>query len=255
MAAEHRRHRHRATGRAARDALDDAVKDTSNPYFTFDPDAVHRLLALRARLRRGAGHVRADHPGPRLRFEVSPRARTSRSWNPSASRAAPASRPVPTAALIEKSLIALGQPDAGRRRRPAPTAASAARSRRKCKDDAGRAHGAEPRRPRQPRPRLREGPLRLRLRDASGSHHDADDPQAHHRSVARSELGRGDRLRRVASSSASRRSTAATPSAASRRRAARTRRRSSCRSSCARRSATTTSTPARASATRRPATA
>ena len=26
-------------------------KDESNPYFTFDPGAVHRLLALRARVR------------------------------------------------------------------------------------------------------------------------------------------------------------------------------------------------------------
>ena len=68
-------------------------------------------------------------------------------------------------------------------------------------------------------------------------------------------LGRGDRLRGRASSSASRPSTAATRSAASPRRAAPTKRRSSCRSWCARRSATTTSTPARASATRRPATA
>ena len=68
-------------------------------------------------------------------------------------------------------------------------------------------------------------------------------------------LGRGDRLRRLASSSASRRSTAATRSAASPRRAAPTRRPTWCRSWCARPSATTTSTPAPACATRRPATA
>ena len=53
---------------------------------------VHRLLALRARLRRSAGHVRADDPGPRLRLEGRRRARTSRSWSPSACRAARASR-------------------------------------------------------------------------------------------------------------------------------------------------------------------
>ena len=35
-------------------------KDRSNPYFNFDPQQMHRLLALRARLRRDAGHVRAD---------------------------------------------------------------------------------------------------------------------------------------------------------------------------------------------------
>ena len=47
----------------------DAAKDESNPYFTFDPVQLHRLLALRPRLRRGAGHVRADHRGSRLRLE------------------------------------------------------------------------------------------------------------------------------------------------------------------------------------------
>ena len=47
--------------------------------------------------------------------------------------------------------------------------------------DAGRgsgAHGAEQGRPRQSRPFLRQGPLRHRLRDAPGSHPQADDPRA-----------------------------------------------------------------------------
>ena len=35
---------------------------------------VHRVLALRARVRRGAGHARADHPGARLRLEGRRRA-------------------------------------------------------------------------------------------------------------------------------------------------------------------------------------
>ena len=46
-------------------------KDESNPYFTYDPSQVHRLLALRPRLRGGAGHLRTDHRGPRLRSRVS----------------------------------------------------------------------------------------------------------------------------------------------------------------------------------------
>ena len=54
---------------------------------------VHRLLALRARLRRGAGHVRADHPGSRLRLEGRRPARTNRSSLPNACPAAPACRP------------------------------------------------------------------------------------------------------------------------------------------------------------------
>ena len=54
----------------------------------------------------------------------------------------------------------------------------------------GRAHGAAQERPGQRRPRLREGPLCLGLRDAQGPHHQADDPREDHRSVARSQLGR-----------------------------------------------------------------
>ena len=66
---------------------------------------------------------------------------------------------------------------------------------RRVEERRGRADGAEPRRPRQPRPRLRQGPLRLRLRDASRPHHHADDPQVDRRSVAAGHLGRGDRPR------------------------------------------------------------
>ncbi len=43
-----------------------APTDASNPYFTFEILEVHRLLALRARLRRSSGHLRADHCGPRV---------------------------------------------------------------------------------------------------------------------------------------------------------------------------------------------
>ncbi len=60
---------------------------------------------------------------------------------------------------------------------------------------AGRAHGAQPGRPREPRPRVRQGPVRLRLCHASRPHHDADDPQVDRRSVAAGELGRSDRAR------------------------------------------------------------
>ena len=49
--------------------------DASNPYFTFEPRSMHRLFALRARLRGGPGHVRADDPGARLRV---------RKWGPAA---------------------------------------------------------------------------------------------------------------------------------------------------------------------------
>ena len=117
------------------------------------------------------------------------------------------------------------------------------------------AHGALQGRQGQPRPFLRQGPLRLGLCHPQGPHPQADDPRQDHRPVARGELGRGDRATPPPSSSASRRNTAATRSAASPPRAAPTRKPSWCRSWSAPASATTTSTPAPASAIRRPATA
>ena len=100
----------------------------------------------------------------------------------------------PTGALTEKSLAQVGQPDRG--------GADHLRLLRRGlllhgrgEGPAGGAHGAGPRRRREPWPRLREGPLCLRLCHAWRSHHQADDPREDHRSVARGELGRGLRVR------------------------------------------------------------
>ena len=60
----------------------------------------------------------------------------------------------------------------------------------------GRAHGAGPQWPREPRARVRERSLCIRLRHAPRSHHDADDPQVDRRAVAAGQLGRGHRPRR-----------------------------------------------------------
>ena len=231
-----------------------APKDESNPYFTFDPVEVHRLLALRARLRGGAGHLRADHRGPRLRLAGRRRAWTRASSPPNASPAAPACRPARPRRSSEKS-----------RHRDRPAGALGRHHLRLLRrrllvqgGDAGRpgrAHGALQGRQGERRPFLRQGPLRLGLRHPQGPHHQADDPREDHRSLARGDAGRRRSPTPPPSSSASRRSTAATRSAASPPRAAPTRRPTSCRSWCAPPSATTMSIPARASAIRRPATA
>ena len=55
--------------------------------------AMHRVLALRARVRGGAGHLRADHRRAAASIRWSRRASISRSSNPNAFRAAPACRP------------------------------------------------------------------------------------------------------------------------------------------------------------------
>ena len=86
-------------------------KDDSNPYFTYDPAQVHRLLALRARLRGGAGHLRADHRGPRLR-----QPRLGRRWRATTSSprdcvsCGACVQACPTATLQEKSIVELGTP-------------------------------------------------------------------------------------------------------------------------------------------------
>jgi hypothetical protein len=58
-----------------------------------------------------------------------------------------------------------------------------------------RAHGSEPRRPREPGPCVCEGPLCIRLRDAPRSHIEAHDPREDLGSLARGHMGRSDRLR------------------------------------------------------------
>ena len=152
-----------------------APKDESNPYFTFDPEQVHRLLALRARLRREAGHAGADDPGPRLRLEGG----------------GEPGRVVPRLRMRLLRRLRAGLPDRDAVGEVADQAGPGRAQRRDHlrllrrrllvpRRDArrgSRAHGAEQGRPRQPRPRLRQGTLCHRLRDASGPHHQADDPR------------------------------------------------------------------------------
>ena len=75
------------------------------------PEQVHRLQPLRARLRRNAGHLRADDlRAAASKSRVSP-GRTSPSWSASASAAAPASRPARPPRCRKRRVIELGQPE------------------------------------------------------------------------------------------------------------------------------------------------
>ena len=96
--------------------------------------------------------------------------------------------------------------------------------------DHGRAHGAVEGRQGESRAFLREGPLRLGLRQPPRPHPEADDAREDHRSVARGELGRGDRPRRLGVQAHPGGSTARMRSASSPRRAAPTKRPIWCRS-------------------------
>ena len=165
------------------------------PIFPVRSVEVHRLLALRARLRGSAGHLRADHPGPRLRLQGRGRH----------GRAVPDQR----MRLLRRLRAGLPDRDAdGKvRGRAGPAGAFGGHHLRLLRrrlqlqgGDArrpGRAHGAVEGRQGEPRPFLRQGPLRLGLCPASATASSADDPREDHRSLARSELGRGDRARRL----------------------------------------------------------
>ena len=169
-------------------------KDESNPYFTYDPskcivcsrcvracEEVQGTFALtiagpRLRLRRLAGHgrelprlgmrvlrrLRAGLPDRDAQREVRHRDRHARAFGGDDLR------------LLRRRLLVQGR-DARRR---------------------GRAHGAVQGRQGEPRPFLRQGPLRVGLRDPQGSHPQADDPRQDQRSVARGHAGtRRSRIR------------------------------------------------------------
>ncbi len=156
---------------------------------------MHRVLALRAGLRGGARHLRADHRRPRLRLGGVAVARAA----------------VPRVRMRVVRRLRAGLPDrhAQREERDRDRHAGQSRGhhlrllRRRLRlqgRDAGRragAHGAVEGRQGQSRPFLRQGPVRLRLRHPQGPHPEADDPRQDHRPVARGVVGRGDQLRRL----------------------------------------------------------
>ena len=106
----------------------DAKKDDEQPVLHVRSVEVHRLLALRARLRGSAGHVRAHDPGPRLRVEGQPRARTQPFLDSECVSCGACVQACPTATLTEKSVDRARPARALASSRPARTAASAARS-------------------------------------------------------------------------------------------------------------------------------
>ena len=184
------------------------------------PRPLHRLRALRADVRRGPGDVRPPARGQGLRHGRGPRRRrglarlTLRRLRRlrrfvSERRAVGAwpSRPPTDRANGHDHLRLLWRRLHARR----------ARARRR----GGRDH-SEPRRARQPRTRLRQGPLRARVRALARAPHNAA-RQARWR-VARGELGGGDRPGGPASWHVSSATTARTRSRRSPRRARPTRR-------------------------------
>jgi ferredoxin len=145
------------------------------PVLLVRPEQVHRLLALRARVRGGAGHLRADRAGPRLRQQD--RAGPTNFLDSECVSCGACVQACPTATLMEKSIA-----DAGPARPRGRDDLRLLRRRllvpRRDEGQRGRAHGAAQGRQGEPRPFVREGALRVGLRDAPRSRQEADDPRA-----------------------------------------------------------------------------
>ena len=86
-------------------------KDESQPVLHLRSVEVHRLLALRPRLRGSAGHLRAHHPGPRLRLQGLARRLGDDFLSSECVSCGACVQACPTATLSEKSLIEIGQPE------------------------------------------------------------------------------------------------------------------------------------------------
>ena len=213
------------------------------------------MRALRARVRGGPGHLRPDDRRPRLRLgdlagakrlvhgigmRFVRRLRTSLSHlHPDGeigNRAGPGrAQRNHHLRILRRGLLLQGR-DEGQR----------------SGED-----GAQQGRDAQPWPFMRQGPLRMGLRDPSRSHHQADGPREHRPALARGDVGRGDQYACRRSAADQARAAKVRPlarSAESPPRDAPTRKPTWCRSWCAPRWAPTTSIPAPACAIRQPAT-
>ncbi len=170
-------------------------KDESNPYFTYDPSKCIVCSRCVRACEEVQGTFALTIAGRGFDSRVSPGMEESFLGSECVSCGA-CVQACPTATLNEKSVIrdrharTFGRDDLRLLRRRLLLQGRDARRR------AG-AHGALQGRQGEPRPFLREGPLRLGLCDPQGAHPQADDPRQGHRSVEGSELGRGDRLRRL----------------------------------------------------------
>ncbi len=106
-------------------------KDNSNPYFHVRAVEVHRVFALRARLRGSAGHVRADDSGPRIRIQSLGGRQAVSGFRVRLLRRVRAGLPHGDADGESRCLKKASPTTASSP--PAPTAASAVPSKRKCR--------------------------------------------------------------------------------------------------------------------------
>ena len=167
------------TSYEARPARAAMPRDESNPYFTFDPeqcivcsrcvracDEVQGTFALTIQGRGLESKVAASQDESFLESECVSCGACVEACPDRRAHGEVDHRPRPAGARRHHDLRLL--------RRGLQLQGRGSRQRWRGR---GRAHGAESRRPRESRPCLRQGPLRLRLRDARRSRSQADDPQ------------------------------------------------------------------------------
>ena len=159
-----------ATSTPVPDAEPAHMRRTVQPLFQLRPGEVHRLLALRARLRGGAGHLRADHRGPRLRQPRRRPAWTKPFLDSECVSCGACVQACPTGdADREGASIEIGAPEHSVITTCAYCGVGCS-FKAEMQRRGGRAHGAVEGRQGQPRPFLRQGPLRLGLRHPPRPH-------------------------------------------------------------------------------------
>ena len=172
-----------------------AAKDRIESVFHFRSVEMHRVLAMRPRVRGSAGHVRADDR--RARIFVGDFAGTERSVLGVRVRFVRRLRASVSDRDVDGKIGGRTRTAGSQRRHDLRILRRRMLVPRRDEGRPRRADGAEPQRAGQSRPLVRQRPLRVGLHDASRSRYASDDSQIDRRAVARGFVARSDRIRRV----------------------------------------------------------
>ena len=194
---------HGGRGRSARGALSQRRRREPSAcgegrvesVFHFRSVEMHRVLAMRPRVRGSAGHVRTDDR--RARIFVGDLAGTERSVRGVRMRFVRRLRAGMSDRDVDGKIGGRTRTAGSQRRHDLRILRRRVLIPRRDERRPRRAHGAESQRSGQSRSLVRQGPLRVGLHDASRSRHASADSQIDRRAVARGVLARSDRIRRV----------------------------------------------------------
>jgi formate hydrogenlyase subunit 6/NADH:ubiquinone oxidoreductase subunit I len=169
------------------------AKDTSNPYFTYDPSKCIVCSRCVRACEEVQGTFALTIAGPGFRQPGQRRGAGDDFLSSDCVSCGACVQACPTATLQEKSVIELGHADTLGRDHLRLLRGRLFLQGRTQRRRAG-AHGALQARQGEPGPFLRQGPLRLGLCQPCRPHPQPDDPRDDRRALARGQLGRGDPL-------------------------------------------------------------